>query len=418
MRQSQLFTKILKESPKDEISANAKLLERAGFIFKTMSGVYDYLPLGWRVLSKINQIIREEINAIGGQELHLSAFQSKDLWEKTGRWQTLADIMYQFKDQSGHDVGLATTHEEAVTDIAKRFIRSYKDLPVFVYQIQTKFRDEPRARSGLIRGKEFLMKDLYSFHQDEKDLDLFYKKVVKAYLKIFKRLGLSIFVTEASGGIFSKEPSHEFQALTLSGEDTIFYCQKCQYAQNREIATMKEGGQCPKCSGKVFQSRAIEVGNIFKLGTRFSEAIGLNFISKDGQARPAIMGSYGIGPGRAMGTIVEVSSDERGIIWPESVAPYGIHLIFLFRESVKKTRLKKLAEKIYQDLQKKNIEVLYDDREDKSAGEKFADADLIGAPLRIVVSDKTMAKDSVEIKKRNSKKIEVVKISRFNQIKK
>lgn len=412
MLQSKLFTKTSKESPKDEFFINAKLLERAGFIHKTMSGVYDFLPLGLATLSKINRIIREEMNAIGGQELFLSSFQPKELWEKTGRWGTLSDIMYQFKDKSGRDIGLGSTHEEAITEIAKRFIQSYKDLPVFVYQIQTKFRDEPRARSGLIRAREFLMKDLYSFHASKSDLDAFYEKAKKAYLQIFKRLGLKVYVTEASGGVFSKEFSQEFQVLADSGEDTIFYCQKCGYAQNREIAKIKEGDKCPKCGGEVVFSRSIEVGNIFKLGTKFSEAIGLNFIAEDGKIYPVIMGSYGIGPGRAMGTVVEIWHDEKGIIWPEAVAPYQVHLVALFRESSKKAKLKKIADKIYKDLQKQNIEVLYDNREDKSAGEKFADADLIGIPLRMVISDKTIEKDSVEIKKRNKKEINLVKISK------
>lgn len=405
MRQSQLFGKTLREAPKDEVSANAKLLERGGFIYKTMAGVYDYLPLGFRVLYKINQIIREEINAIDGQEILLSALQPKERWEKTGRWDVMRDIMYQFKDHSGRELGLGATHEEALAEIALRSINSYKDLPFFVYQIQAKFRDEPRAKSGLIRGREFLMKDLYSFHRDEKDLGRFYKIADGAYRKIFKRCGLDFYVTEASGGTFTKEFTHEYQVLSDAGEDWILYCSKCKFAQNKEISSMKETGQCLKCSGEVKLGRSIEVGNIFKLGTKFSEAFGLYYSDEKGNKKPVVMGSYGIGPGRLLATIVEAHNDERGILWPESVAPFKVHLLEI--KSLK-LQVKSYAEKLYKELLAKGVEVLYDDRGEKSAGEKFADADLIGIPWRVVVSEKSLTQGGVELKRRDGQKTEIL----------
>lgn len=427
MKQSKLFGKTLREDPKDEISANARLLERAGFIHKTMAGVYDYLPLGWKVLEKINAIIREEMNAIGGQELFLSAFQPKERWQKTGRWETGNEVMYQLKDNSGHSLGLAWTHEEAITEIAVRFISSHKDLPLFLYQIQTKFRDEPRAKSGLIRGREFLMKDLYSFHTDEKDLDRFYDKARDAYLNIFRRCGLSAYVTEASGGTFTKQYSHEFQVLSDAGEDWLFYCKKCGYAQNKEIAKIGVGYLCPKCKEKIEQGRSIEVGNIFKLGVKFSEPFGLLYTDEKGKKYPVVMGSYGIGPGRLMGTIVETHQDGRGMVWPEAVAPYQAHIIELLGKEkgspsqifqkknlggqVKK--VKEAAEKLHQELLARGIEVLYDDREEKSAGEKFADADLLGIPWRVVVSGKTLEKSSAEVKQRDKNQAQLVKLSQL-----
>lgn len=410
MRQSQLFGKTLREDPKDEVSANAKLLERGGFIYKTMAGVYDYLPLGFRVLDKVNRIIRKEINMIGGQEILLSALQPKERWSKTGRWDAMKDIMYQFKDNSGREVGLATTHEEPLAEIALRTINSYKDLPLFVYQIQTKFRDEPRAKSGLIRGREFLMKDLYSFHRDEKDLDRFYKIADTAYRKIFKRCGLDFYVTEASGGTFTKEFTHEYQVLSDAGEDWILYCSKCRFAQNKEVSQMKEGGECLKCKGSVNLGRSIEVGNIFKLETKFSDAFGLHYSDEKGAKKRVFMGSYGIGPGRLLATVVETHHDERGIVWSEETAPFKVHLVEV--RSLK-PGVKSFAKKLYKDLLAKGVEVLYDDRDDKSAGEKFADSDLIGIPWRVVVSEKTLEKKGIEVKKRSDKEIKIVSVTNF-----
>ena len=405
MRQSQLFGKTLREDPKDEVSANAKFLERGGFVYKTMSGVYDYLPLGLRVLENIKRVIREEMNAIGGQEVLLTTLQPKERWEKTGRWKELGEeVMYQFQDHSGRDLGLASTHEEALAEIALRSIQSYKDLPLFVYQLQTKFRDELRAKSGLLRVREFLMKDLYSFHADENDLNEFYSGPVdEAYKKIFKRLGLEVKVAEASGGSFTKEYTHEYQVFAEAGEDLIFYCKNCDFAQNKEIATVKEGGKCPKCESVVESAKSIEVGNIFRLGAIYSEPMGLYFADTSGEKKPVIMGSYGVGPGRVMGTIVEVHYDTKGIIWPEEVAPFKVHLIELKGEGVKA-----YTQEIYKDLLAKGVEVLYDDREEKSAGEKFADADLIGIPMRVVVSEKTIEKKGLEIKKRSEREATII----------
>ncbi|MDP3710263.1 MAG: aminoacyl--tRNA ligase-related protein [bacterium] len=412
MLQSKIFSKTLREDPKDEVSTNAKLLERGGFIYKTMAGVYDFLPLGWRVLNKINNIIREEMNAVGGQEIFLTAMQPRERWEKTGRWKLLGEeVMYQFKDRFGHEVGLASTHEEAVTEIATRFIQSYKDLPLAVYQIQTKYRSESRAKSGLIRGREFLMKDLYSFHATTEDLDRYYKLVDESYLKIFKRCGLKTFVTEASGGVFSKDFSHEYQVLSDAGEDKIIFCSQCGFAQNKEISSLDEGGDCSKCGNKLKVGKSIEVGNIFKLGTKFSDAFGLYYTDKEGGKKPVIMASYGIGPGRLMGTIVEIHSDEDGILWPEEVSPFKIHLIALGDKA------KNEAENLYKDLLAENIEVLYDNRGDKTPGEKFSDADLLGIPWRVVVSEKTMEKKGVELKKRDEKQAKIITIQELLKIK-
>lgn len=409
MRQSQLFGKTLREDPKDEVSANARLLERGGFVYKSMAGVYEYLPLGLRVLERINAIIREEMDAIGGQEALFAALQPKERWEKSGRWKAFGEEMYQFKDHSGRDLGLAATHEEVIAEIAARCIHSYKDLPLAVYQIQTKFRDELRAKSGLMRGREFLMKDLYSFHADAEDLERFYWKAAdRAYRAVFKRCGLDVYVAEASGGTFTKEFTHEYQVVSDAGEDVIFYCQnpRCRYAQNREVATVEEGGQCPKCEeGKIVMGKSIEVGNIFRLGSKYAEAMGLFYTDGNGAEKPVVMGSYGIGPGRVMATIVETHHDARGIIWPEAVAPFAAHLIVLGNQE---SRIRDHGEKLYEKMRARGITALYDDRNDKTAGEKFADADLIGIPWRVVLSQKSIEKKGVEIKKRNDPRARIV----------
>lgn len=405
MRQSTLFLKTQREAPKDETAVNAKLLIKAGFIHKVMAGVYEYLPLGFRALQKINAIIREEMNATGAEELHLSVLQSKETWATSGRWERAKDVMYQFKDASNREVGLGWTHEEPLTLIAKQFISSYQDLPKAVYQIQTKFRNEPRAKAGLIRGREFLMKDLYSFHADEHDLDRYYEVVAAAYLKVFTRLGLDAKRTLASGGLFSKF-SDEFQVFADSGEDTVFYCGKCGYAANRDVAEqLKLGSKCPECTSKLIPQKSIEVGNIFKLGAVFSESFGLLFADKKGEKKPVIMASYGIGPGRCMGTIVEVYHDTKGMVWPDAVAPFTLHLL---RVGAENKALQEFSDSIYNDLAKKGIDALYDDREDVSAGEKFADADLIGIPWRVVVSERTEAQRKVEVKRRNETEAKLV----------
>lgn len=403
MRYSKLFGKTRRSAPKDEVSTNGKLLIRAGFIEKLGAGIYNFLPLGLRVHKKIEQIIQEEMNAIDGQELNLAALHPKNVWEKTGRWESF-DSLYKLKSRAKSDYALGATHEEILTPIVAGFISSYRDLPLYLYQIQLKFRDEERAKSGLLRCREFMMKDLYSFNATEEERAAYYEKVKTAYQKIFQRVWVSAFYTEASGGAFSKR-SHEFQVITSAGEDEIIYCENADFSQNQEITQKKEGEKCPGCGGELKKAKSIEVANIFPLGTRFSEAFGAYFTDKNGEKRPIVMGSYGIGVGRLMGTIVEVSHDERGIIWPTSVSPYAAHLITINNQQLK---IDKMAERVYEELEKAGVEVLYDDREDVSAGEKFADADLIGIPVRLVVSEKSG--DKIEWKKRTEEKTELLSI--------
>lgn len=396
MLQSQLFTKTRKESPADEVSKNAKLLIQAGFIDKLQAGVYTYLPLGFRVLKNIENIIRDEMVKAGGQELLMPSLHPKENWEKTNRWETMDDL-YKVKDTSGKENALGPTHEEIVVPLAKQFISSYRDLPVAVFQIQNKFRMELRAKSGILRGREFFMKDLYSFHKDEADLKRYYEVMKKAYKAIFERVGLGkmTYLTFASGGSFSKF-SHEFQTVTPAGEDTIYLCGKCDIGINKEIIEVQKA--CPECDGKAFKKEtSIEVGNIFELKTKFSEPFNLTFKNKEGMDEFVLMGCYGIGLGRVMGAIVEVLSDEKGIVWPKSVAPFQVHLVQLGKEE----ECKEYAKKLYEELQKNNIDVLYDDR-DASAGEKFADSDLIGIPHRIVISGKTIKAGKIEYKERGS----------------
>ncbi|OGN09500.1 MAG: hypothetical protein A3J46_00455 [Candidatus Yanofskybacteria bacterium RIFCSPHIGHO2_02_FULL_41_11] len=403
MRLSQLFTKTLREAPADELAINAQYLIRGGLVFKNSAGVYSLLPLGWRVIQKIANIIREEINAIGGQELLMPTLIEKKYMEPTARWDL--DVGYFAKAKSEKEAGfvLGWSHEEVLTTIASKYISSYKDLPFSAYQIQTKFRHEARAKSGLLRGREFMMKDLYSFHSSQKDLDLYYEKAREAYHKIFGRCGLKAIYTVAAGGIFTDKFTHEFQVLSPIGEDTIMLCPGCNYAENIEISKLKIDDPCPKCGTKVIEEKSIEVGNIFDNGTKYSAALGLEFADESGNKQPVVMGAYGIGLGRVMGTVVEIQNDKDGMIWPESIAPYKVHLISLDGTDEE-------SEKMYRDLQAKNVEVLYDDRDDKTAGEKFADADLIGCPIRLVVSKKTLAHNSVEIKKRSSKETQLVPI--------
>lgn len=398
MLQSKLFTKIERSFPKNEEALNAKFLERAGFVYKNSAGVYSYLPLGWRVIKKISNIIREEMDAIGGQEMLMAALHDKHYLKATNRW----DVDVVFKVISGEEkessFNISWTHEEIMAEIAKKYVSSYRDLPFAAYQIQTKFRHEPRAKSGLLRGREFLMKDLYSFHDSEKDLYRYYDEVGKAYQKVFERCGLKAYYTLAAGGEFTANNTHEFQVASEVGEDKIYACDSCMYAENSEVSKLKDDDKCSKCSKKVSEIKSIEVGNIFPLGTKYSEAFDLYFTDKEGKKKLVVMGSYGIGVSRLMATIVETSHDDNGIIWPETAAPFKAHLLELGDSS---------AEAIYADLQKRNIEVLYDER-DISAGAKFAEADLIGLPFRAVVSEKTG--DKIEVKRRSEKEIKLMDI--------
>src|SRR3989344_5110055 len=376
MRQSELFTKTKREAPKDEEALNARLLIRAGFVDKTMAGVYTFLPFGLRVFKKIENIIRKEMEALGGQEILMPALQPKQNWEETGRWANY-DTLFKFTSfYSKTDYVLGPTHEEIISPLAKKFLISYRDLPKYVFQIQNKFRDEKRAKSGLLRGREFFMKDLYSFHKDEADLDKYYEKVKTTYQKIFKIVGLGdlTYLTYASGGTFSKY-SHEFQTITPAGEDIIYICDKCGIAINKEI--ISEQNACPVCGNKnLKEEKAIEVGNIFKLKTKYSAPFNLKYKDEKGIENDVIMGCYGMGLNRLIGAIVEIHHNEKGIIWPEVVAPFKAHLMLLNNE----LGIRNKADKIYESLQKAGVEVLYDDRKEATTGEKFNDADLIGIP--------------------------------------
>ncbi len=403
MRQSTLFLKTQREFPKDEAAVNAKLLIRGNFIHKLMAGVYTMLPLGFRVREKVIAIIRDEMDMLGAEML-MPALHPRATWDATGRWEGMQKVMYQFKDHGGRDVGLGPTHEEVIAEVAKQIISSYQDLPKAIYQIQTKFRDEERPKSGLLRGREFTMKDLYSFHADTASLEQYYERVKDAYHAVFKRMGLMAHLTEASGGDFSKY-SHEFMVEADAGEDKVLLCRLCGFARNAEIAEEKKG-KCTKCGeGMLENINGIEVGNIFKLGTRFSEPVGLVFKDKDGETHPVIMASYGIGVERLIGTIAETHHDDKGLMWPEAVAPFMVHLL---RVGAEDDGLTKFADKVYDDLVKKGIEVLYDDRPGVSAGEKFADADLIGIPWRVVVSERTHASEKVEVKRRGENDAKLV----------
>ena len=403
MRYSQLFGKTSKTAPSDADSPNARLLEQAGFVDHVMAGVYSWLPLGLSVLRKVEQIVREEMDALGAQEIFMPSLQPKEYWEATKRWEGV-DVLFKLKSQTGKDYALGCTHEEVVTPLARRFTQSYKDLPFAVYQINTKFRDELRAKSGVLRGREFRMKDMYSFHTDQESLDAFYALAKQAYVKAFKRCGLDVKVVQASGGVFTEKISHEFQALTDAGEDDLLVCTKCRFGQNFEVATLKEGDACPyqDCDGKMVKAKGIEVGNIFDLGTKYTDAFGSDFVGEDGQKRRVLMGCYGIGTSRLVGAIVEAFHDEKGMIWPKNVAPFQVHLLPLKSKDAEKQKLVEAgAAAIERELAAQGIEVLVDDR-DKGAGEKFADADLIGIPLRLVISEKSLAAGGVEWKERSS----------------
>lgn len=410
MKQSQLFTRTSKTAPAEAESANAKFLIQGAFIDQVMAGVYTYLPLGLRVLNKIQNIVRQEINAIGGQEILMPALSPKESWLATNRWEGF-DVLFKMEGAGDKEYALNPTHEEIVTPLAKKFIKSYKDLPFAVYQIQDKFRNELRAKSGILRGREFNMKDLYSFHTSEADMEAYYDRALEAYKKIFLRCGINAIPTEASGGTFSKV-SHEFQMPTESGEDTIFVNSRGDYAWNREVVPeMKDGDEAPDGSGPVKEMRAIEVGNIFKLKTKFTDAFDVKYVDEHGDQQPVLMGCYGIGPSRVMGSIVEASHDDRGMIWPKSVAPFQVHLISLkSKDDAIQATIDAASEKLYADLNRAGVEVLWDDRRDLSPGEKFADADLYGLPLRLVISEKTLKDNSIEWKERAGQEIRMIPI--------
>lgn len=400
MRLSDSFVTTLRDAPKDAETVNHKLLVRAGYIRQLMAGVYSYLPFGLRVLNKISNIVREEINVIGATEVLMPLMHPASNWKLTGGWDKI-DVLFKVKSRTKRDYALAQSNEETVTPLAQEFLHTHKDLPLGIYHINWKFRDELRSKSGILRGREFLMKDLYSFHIDQADFDKYYQKAKDAYLKVFKRLGLTAKVTEASGGGFSEKISYEFEVLTDAGEANILYCDKCDWCVNiDDIDKYKEGQDCPSCkNSKLKHSLAAEVGNVFDLGQKYSKAFGLTVTNKKGTKVYPIMGCYGIGISRTMGVIVEKFHDEKGIIWPKEIAPFAVHLVGLNGK----------GQDIYKALIEKGIEVLFDDR-DVPAGQKFNDADLIGIPVRLVVSDKTG--DKIEYKERTSDTIDLLEFEK------
>jgi prolyl-tRNA synthetase len=397
MRRSQLFIKTRKEAPADEESRNAQLLIRAGFVHKEMAGVYSYLTLGKKVIDNISAVIREEMDVIGGNEVLMSTLQNKELWEATGRWDDKkVDNWFKTKLANGTEVGIGFSHEEPLTNALKHFVSSYKDLPVYPYQIQNKFRNELRAKSGLMRGREFLMKDLYSYSRTDEEHQEFYEKVAAAYLKIYSRLGLGdiTYRTFASGGIFS-EFSDEFQTLSHVGEDTIYLDEEKKVGVNKEVYTDEILAKIGLDKTKLVEKRAVEVGNIFALGSKYSDDLGLYYIDETGDKKSIIMGCYGIGVSRLMGLLAEHFADDKGLVWPKNIAPFDVYLARLGNSA----HIIKNADEIYSRLTEAGISVLYDDR-DERAGAMLKDADLMGIPLRLVVSEKTIAQNTVEVKKR------------------
>lgn len=389
MRLSKTFVKTLRDAPKDETAKNGALLVRAGYIHKEMAGIYDYLPLGLRVLDNIKKIIRDELNSLDCEEVSMSILQNPEPWQKTKRWDNQqVDIWFKTNLSSGGELGLAPTHEEPVTNMLKSYVKSHKDLPFCVYQIRDKFRNEPRAKSGILRGREFIMKDAYSFHATEEDLDNFYAKMEKAYANIYKKLGLGddTFETFASGGIFSKY-SHEFQTIAEVGEDTVYYTDDKSLFLNEEVFNDEVLAEFGKKKEDFKNTRACEVGNIFKLKFKYSEPLELKYADKDNTEQIVYMGCYGIGVSRLMGVIVEKYADEKGLVWPENIAPFKYYLVGIGDGG------QKVAEEIYA----KHVEKFILDDRNLRPGEKFADAELMGIPYRVVVSDKTLTGNQVEV---------------------
>lgn len=399
MRQSKLFTKTRREAPKDEVSKNAQLLIRAGYVHKEMAGVYAYLPLGLRVIEKIKHIVREEMNTIGGQEIIMTALQRKELWEKTSRWaDDVVDVWFKSELKVGGEVGFGWSHEEPIADMMKNYVQSYKDLPIVVYQFQTKLRNELRAKSGIMRGREFVMKDAYSFALGEDDHTMFYNQCIDAYKRVFDRLGIGddTFVTFASGGAFTQF-SHEFQTIAETGEDKIFINRTKNIAINEEVLNDETLATLGVTREELEEVKTAEVGNIFNFGVQKSADLGLTYKNDKGEDIPVWMGSYGVGITRLMGLLAEKFGDDKGLVWPEAVAPFRVHLVSL---GVEPSVIEE-ADELYRELTEAGVEVLYDDR-DVRAGEKFADSDLIGLPLRIVVSEKTVSAGTFEVVERAS----------------
>ncbi len=406
MRQSKLFTKTRKEAPSDETAKNAQLLIRAGYIAKEMAGVYSYLPLGLRVVEKIKQIVREEMNAIDGQELIMTALQRKELWESTGRWDDeVVDVWFKSQLKAGGEVGFGWSHEEPIGEMMKGYISSYKDLPISVYQFQTKLRNETRAKSGVMRGREFVMKDMYSFCADEESHIAYYESTKPAYMRVFERLGIGddTFVTFAAGGAFTKF-SHEFQTICEAGEDITYINKEKGIAINEEVLNDETLESLGIKREELTETKTAEVGNIFNFGQQKAEDLGLMVKDKEGNSIPVWMGSYGIGITRLVGVLVEKFADAKGIVWPEAVAPFKVHLVGL---NLDDAEVKDFADGIYLSLKERGIETLYDDR-DSRAGEKFADSDLIGLPYRVIVSRKTKEEGKFEVVNRASGEVRLL----------
>ncbi len=415
MQFTKSFSKTSKDAPADEESKNAKLLIRAGYIHKEMAGAYSFTPIGYKTLQNIIRIIREEMNKIGSEEMFMTTLQDSNLYKKTDRWEDdKVDIWFKTKLKNDTEIGMAFTHEEDITNIATRFINSYKDLPKMAYQFQNKFRNETRAKSGIMRTREFIMKDLYSFAKDEAEHNEIYNRVSDAYVNIFKRLGVGekTYKTFASGGSFAKY-SHEFQTVCAAGEDEIFVCDRLGIAINKEVYNEEVLNDLGITKDECRVEVTSEVGNIFSLGTKFSEALGLNYKNHEGVNKEVVMGSYGIGPARVMGVMTELMSDEYGLVWPHEVAPYSVHLVSLHKDEG--DEIYNYAKGIYEKLVKGGVEVIWDDRTGHGTGEKLGDADLMGIPMRVLVSAKTILEDSVEIKERKAKKeeSELIKIDAF-----
>lgn len=409
MRLSKSFIKTLRDAPKDETAKSAGFLIRAGYIHKELAGVYDYLPLGLKVIENIKNIVREEINAIDGQEVLMSSLQNPEPWELTDRWDDQkVDIWFKTNLSAGGELGLAPTHEEPMTNMLKTYIKSYKDLPLAVYQFQTKFRNELRAKSGIMRTREFVMKDLYSFHTSEADLDNYYHKVENAYARIYDRLGLGedTHETFASGGVFSKY-SHEYQTFIPVGEDTVYYNQDCSVVLNEEVLNEEVMADLGVKREELTGIRAAEVGNIFKLKFKYSDPLGLKFSDENNEIKTVYMGCYGIGVSRVMGVIAEKFCDDKGLVWPENIAPFKYYLAPIGENG------NKIAEELYNGNENK---ILFDDRNVRP-GEKFADADLMGIPYRVVISDKTLTENSVEITNRKTGETQLLPLEEFkNQL--
>lgn len=403
MKRTELFTKTSKTVPADETSLNAKLLIKAGYVHKEMAGVYAYLPLGLRTLEKIKTIIREEMNAIGGEELLMTNLQPRAVWQTTGRWDDkLVDIWFKTKLQTGEDIGLAWSHEEPIMNMLRDYVHSYKDLPVAVYQFQTKLRNELRAKAGIMRGREFLMKDMYSVHATKDDLEQFYNSVIEAYKRIYGRLGIGdlTYVTFASGGAFTKY-SHEFQTICDAGEDWLYLDRENNVAVNEEV--LDDAVRDLKLDrNKLEKVRSAEVGNIFNFGTEKAEQMGITFADRDNVQKPFYYGSYGIGVTRVMGVIAELFSDDRGLVWPDNIAPYRVYLVTIGTDPV----VLEQGQNVYDQLQSAAVDVLWDDRTDARPGEKFADGDLMGIPHRVVISPKTIAAGALEYKGRTAESSE------------